>query len=296
VTAEEPEPAGDVWVRTEPAAAHPAREARYRRRVSLPGALRELWTSREMVRSLAEREMRARYKQTFLGIAWAVITPFLLMVVFTLFFKRAANIDTPHDVPYPLFAYLGLLPWSFFSTAMSQGGVSLITNVPLLNKVYCPREVFPLASITLAGVDTSIALSALLVLFGVNGFAPRATSFYIPLLLVLQVAFTMGVVLIASSVMVYLRDLRTTLPLALQLGLFATPVAYGLDSIPRHLRGVYATANPLVSIIDGYRRSVLYGQAPQWGLLGLSSITTVVVLGGGYWLFKRLEGGIADVA
>ena len=294
MTAEEPEPT-DVWVRTEPALAHPARDARYRRRISLPGALRELWASREMVRSLAEREMRARYKQTFLGIAWAVITPFLLMVVFTLFFKRAANVDTD-GVPYTLFAYLGLLPWSFFSTGMSQGGVSLVTNVPLLNKVYCPREVFPLASITLAAVDTSIALSALLVLFGVEGFAPRATSFYIPLLLLLQVAFTMGVVLIASSVMVYLRDLRTTLPLALQLGLFATPVAYGLDSIPRRFRGAYAAANPMVSIIDGYRRTVLYGQAPRWGLLGLSSITTVVVLAGGYWLFKRLEGGIADVA
>ncbi len=284
-----------VWLRIEAPADMPRPEDRYRRRDSLPSALRELWHARSMIRSLAEREMRARYKQTYLGIAWALINPFLMMVVFTLFFKKVAKVDT-HETPYTLFAYLGLLPWSLFSTSMSQGGSSLVANVPLLNKVYCPREVFPLASVCLAIVDTAIAFTALVVLFVIEGFSPRGTSVYVPLLLAVQLAFTVGAVLITSSVVVYLRDLRTTLPLILQLGLFATPVAYGVDSIPRSLRSAHAVVNPLASVIDGYRRTVLYGQAPNWHLFGLSAAMAAFVLLVGYWLFKRLEGGIADVA
>jgi ABC-2 type transport system permease protein/lipopolysaccharide transport system permease protein len=258
-------------------------------------ALRELWADREMVRSLAEREMRARYKQTYLGIAWAVITPFLLMIVFTLFFKNAANVKTG-PAPYPLVTYLGLLPWGFFSTSIAQGGVTLVTNVSLLNKVYCPREVFPLASVCLAAIDTLIAFSALVVIFVVEGYVPHAEAYYVPLFLAVAVAFTVGSVLIVSSVVVYLRDLRTTLPLLLQLGLFATPVAYDVDAIPARFRPLYAATNPLVSVIDGLRRTVLYGQQPRWGLFTLSAVSAAVVLAFGYWLFKRLEGGIADVA
>lgn len=288
-----PEP--QVWLREAPPAAQPDPSHRFRTRFRPLAALGELWSDREMIRSLAEREMRARYKQTYLGIAWAIITPFLLMVVFALFFKRAANIDTG-PVPYPLFAYMGLLPWGLFSTSLSQGGVSLVNNVSLLNKVYCPREVFPLASVGLALVDTAIASTAAAALFVFEGYAPRATAVYVPLLFVVQLAFTIGVVLITSAVVVYLRDLRTTLPLILQLGLFASPVAYGLGTIPAELRPLYAATNPLVSVIDGYRRTVLYGQPPRWGLLALSATTAFVVLIVGYWAFKRLEGGIADVA
>lgn len=284
-----------MWTNTEEPPEQPRPEDRYRPRRNLPSALRDLWHDRAMIRSLAEREMRARYKQTYLGIAWAVVTPFALMLVFVLFFKRAANVETG-DAPYSLFSYLGLLPWTFFSMSISQGGVSLISNVPLLNKVYCPREVFPLASVCLATVDTGIACFALVVLFAIEGFMPHATSLYVPLLLLIQVGFTIGVALIASSVMVYLRDLRTTLPLALQLGLFATPIAYGLETIPSHLRGLYVTLNPLATVIDGYRRTVLYGEGPRWEYVGLSSLSTAALVGGGYWLFKRLEGGIADVA
>ncbi len=284
-----------VWTRTDQPPSTPAPELRYRPKLNLIMKLRELWHDRHMIRSLAEREMRARYKQTFLGIAWAVITPFLLMIVFTLFFKRAVRVDT-EGAGYPLFSYLGLLPWGFFSTGVSQGSVSLIANVPLLNKVYCPREVFPLGSIVLAIVDTTIAFTALLVLFVVEGTAPKGTAVYAPLYLPMLFAFTVGTVLIMSSVMVYLRDLRTTLPLALQLGLFATPIAYSLDSVPEHLRTLYVGVNPLVTVIDGLRRTVLFDEGPNWQYFGISSATSMTVLVFGYWIFKRLEGGIADVA
>jgi ABC-2 type transport system permease protein/lipopolysaccharide transport system permease protein len=247
------------------------------------------------VATLAERELRVRYKQTVLGLAWAVLTPVTLMVVFTLFFQRVAQVDTG-GAPYPLFAYLGLLPWTFFSTSVSQGGQSLVQNVQLLNKVYCPREVFPVASVAVAASDTAMALVALGALFLVNGFLPKATSAWVPLLLTIQVAFTLGIALVTSAVVVYLRDLRHALPIILQLGLFATPVAYGIEVVPEHLQSLYSAMNPLAPVIDGYRRTILLGQAPNWQLLLPGAVTAAVVLVTGYLAFKRLETGFADVA
>ena len=156
---------------------------------------------RELVRTLAERDLRVRYKQAVLGFAWTLLTPFALMVVFTIFFQRVANVDTG-GVPYPLFAYLGLLPWTFFSTSVSNGGQSLIVNSQLINKVYCPREVFPLASSVVAAVDTCISVLMLCLLFVVTGFMPKATSVWLPAMLVVQVAFTFGLTRLTSAVVV----------------------------------------------------------------------------------------------
>ncbi len=273
----------------------PPAELRFRRRIRPLRALREVWQARELVRTLAERELRARYKQAILGFAWAVVTPLALMVVFTLSINRIADIDTG-GAPYPLFAYLGLLPWTFFSTSVSQGGQSIIQNVPLLNKVYCPREIFPIASVAVAGIDNAVAALFMSGLFVITGFAPKATSVWVPLLLLIQIIFSLGVAFLFSSIIVYMRDLRHALPIILQLGLFATPVAYGLAEIPPSLRTLYVTLNPLGAVIDGYRRTVLLGLPPDWGLLLPASISAVVVLVGGYLIFKRLEAGFADVA
>jgi ABC-type polysaccharide/polyol phosphate export permease len=273
----------------------PPSELRFRHDTRPMRSLSEIWRSRELIRALAERELRVRYKQALLGLSWAVMTPIALMIVFTLFFQRVARVNTG-GAPYPLFAYLGLLPWTFFSTSVSQGGQSLVQNVALLNKVYCPREVFPIASVAVAGTDTALSLVALVGLFVVTGFGPRPEAAWVPVLLLVQVAFTLGVVMLISSVTVYLRDLRHALPILLQLGLFATPVAYGIDVIPTSLRPVYAALNPLAPVIDGYRRSVLLGRTPQLGLLGIGSITAAAALLVGYKVFKRLETGFADVA
>ncbi len=273
----------------------PAPEHIFRRRIRLGASMRELWRFRELLRTLAEREYRVRYKQAFLGFAWAVITPVVLMLVFTVFLRRVARVDT-QGAPYPLFSYLGLLPWTFFSTAVNQGGQSLVINNTLLNKVYCPREVFPMASVIVAGIDTTISTSILGVLFLVNTFAPKPTAVWVPLLLVMQVGFTLGVALLISGVLVYLRDLRQALPLLLQLGLFATPVAWGIDVVPRAWQPVYAALNPLAPVIDGYRRTILFGQPPQWDLMAAGGMGTAVFLFGGYLLFKRLETGFADAA
>ncbi|MEA2827779.1 MAG: type transport system permease protein [Actinomycetota bacterium] len=275
--------------------AEPRREIWFTRRIRPREALKELWAARELVHTIAERDLRARYKQAVLGLAWAVVTPFVLMVAFTLFFRPAAHVET-NGVPYPLFAYLGLLPWTFFSTSVSKGGLSLTDNVALLNKIYCPREVFPLAALIVAGFDTVVSLIGLAVVFVATGFMPKATSVWVPLLLVVQLAFTAGVTLAVSSILVYVRDLKHALTILLQVGLFATPVAYGIDRISRSTRLLYSTLNPLAPVIEGYRRAVLYGKPPEWTMLLAGVGTSTVVLLGGYYLFKKLEAGIADVA
>lgn len=273
----------------------PPAELRFRRRIRVGASLRELWLSRELIRSLAERDLRARYNQAFLGFAWAILTPVALMVVFTVFFQGVAKIDTG-GVPYALFAYVGLVPWTFFSTSVSQGGQSLLTNTNVLTKVYCPREVFPLASVVVAAVDAVIALTALLVLFAIYTFAPAATTVWVPLLVVIQLAFTLGFVLIISTVVIFLRDLKHVLPILLQLGIFATPVAYPMSKIPVDVQVLYSIINPLAPIIDGYRRTVLYGLPPEWHLLWPATITSLILLVGGYLFFKRMEADFADAA
>jgi ABC-2 type transport system permease protein/lipopolysaccharide transport system permease protein len=273
----------------------PPRELRYHRRLRPGAVVRELLHARELIWTLAEREVRARYKQTILGFAWALITPVTLMLAFTLFFDRVADIDTG-GAPYALYSYVALLPWTFFSNSVSQGGQSLTSNLALLNKVYCPREVFPLGSIAVAALDTLVATAVLGVLFGALQYAPRPESIAVPALLAVQVAFTVGVALIVSVVTVYLRDLRQALPIILQFGLFATPVAYGMDAVPSWARPVYSFLNPLAPVIDGYRRTVLLGRPPDWDLLAIGAVSASLVLVGGYVLFKRLETGIADVA
>jgi ABC-type polysaccharide/polyol phosphate export permease len=273
----------------------PPSEILFRLKVRLVPAIREVWRRRELVRTLAERDLRVRYKQAFLGVAWSILTPLALMVVFTVFFQRVAKVDTG-GAPYALFAYLGLLPWTFFSTSVSQGGQSLVMNNQLVNKVYCPREVFPLASMAVAAIDTLLATLVLGLLFAITGYAPKATSVWVPVLLIVQVAFTFGVTLIMSAVLVFLRDLRHVLPIILQLGLFATPVAYGMDVVAPSLRVLYSTLNPLAPVIDGYRRTILLGLPPDWRLLGPGAVTALLLLGVGYVVFKRLEPGFADYA
>jgi ABC-type polysaccharide/polyol phosphate export permease len=275
--------------------AEPPPGQRFRRRYRIWALASAAWNARALIRTLAEREIRVRYKQAVLGFAWAVVTPLVLMVAFTAFFKKAAGIDTG-PVPYPLFSYIGLIPWTFFSTAVSQGGLSLISNVPLLNKVSCPREVFPMASAMVAGIDSLVSVAVLAILFLKFGFAPRATAVWIPVILAVQVAYTLGITLVASAVVVYLRDLRHALPLILQMGLFVTPVAFPLDIVPAPLRPTYVALDPLAAVIDAYRRTVLYGRPPAPGLLVLAAVASAIVLVGGYAVFKRLETGIADVA
>jgi ABC-type polysaccharide/polyol phosphate export permease len=275
----------------------PRPEIWFHRRVKVVSALRELWSFRELTLTLAERDLRVRYKQAVLGVAWAVIAPVVMMVAFTVLFNRFAKVNTG-GAPYALFSYMGLLPWTFFSNSVSNGGLSLVTNSELLNKLYCPREVFPIAAIADSIVDALIAACVLALLFPITGFAPKAQVYYLPLFLIVLSTFTLGVTLAISSVVVYARDLRLVLPLAIQVGLFVTPVVYGAGSISssKAFLLVYSALNPLVPVIDGMRDTVLQGVAPNWASLGVGAASALLYLSGGFLLFKRLETGMADIA
>lgn len=278
-------------------ASEPRPEIWFRRRIGLRSALRDAWRSRELVVTLAERDLRVRYKQTLLGFAWALFTPIMLMLIFTFVFSHIRGAKTP-GVPYPLFAYLGLIPWTLFSNSMSSGGMSLVTNLGIVNRVHCPREVFPIATIAVAAVDMLLSCVVLVFLFFVTGFAPKPEALYAPIFLPALFAFTLGLTLAVSALLIYMRDLRHALPLLIQFALFATPVAYGVtffvDTKAQLL--IYSALNPLAPVIDGLRRTVLLGLGPNWETLSIGTASAFLMLGFGYWLFKRLETGIADIA
>ncbi len=273
----------------------PPPELRYRRPLELGRSLRVLWRSRELVVTLTEREIRARYKSATLGVAWAVVNPLLLMLVFTVFVNRVVDVDTG-GVPYALFTYVALIPWTFFSQAIAFGGPLLVAERDLITRVAFPRETLSLSSVGVAGFHAAMSLPALAVVFLITGTGPCSTSVWVPVLMIIQVAWTAGVVLGLSSTLVYWQDLRQTIPSLLQIGLFATPVAYGTAAVPPDLLRPYTVLNPMVGVIDGYRRTVLLGEAPQTDLLVLSALGAAIALIAGYALFKRLEGGFADVA
>ena len=243
--------------------------------------------------NLGRRELRVRYSQAILGFAWALLTPLALMVAFS-FIGSKFNIET-NGIARPVFSYTGLLAWTFFAGAVSSAGGILIAN-PLLNKVYAPREVFPLATIGTSAVDAFAASIALAVLFVVYGEYPQATSVWAPLYLLVLLAFTVGLGLILSALTVYARDIRHALPLMLQVGLFITPVVYGLEYIDEKYRAIYVFLNPVAMVIDGLRETVLYGNSPNFAYLGLGTLSSLATLVFGYMLFKKLETGFADVS
>jgi ABC-type polysaccharide/polyol phosphate export permease len=268
---------------------------RHRRKVGFFRSAVGLWRDREIVRSLADRDFRARYKQALLGFAWAVINPLVLVLVFTFTIRRFATVDTD-GVPYSVWAYTGLVAWTFFAGSVTWATNCLVGNQPLLNKVNFPREAFPVASVGLSCIDTGISLIGLIAYFAIFRVVPKETSYWVPVIFLVQLAFTLGVSLVVSIVVVYIRDLRQITPIVIQIGLFATPVAYNITQL---LKGpwpvIYSALNPMAPVIDSYRRTILYGQAPQWHYLVPGAAMSCIYLVGGLRLFKRLETGIADL-
>jgi ABC-type polysaccharide/polyol phosphate export permease len=276
-------------------AAEPPKELRFRRSNRVVDVAREVWDSRPLIRALAEREVRAQYKQAGLGVAWAVVTPVVLMLVFTLLIRKAASIDT-HGVPPAIFAYIALVPWNFFSSSVTTGGLGIINQMALVNKIRCAREVFPLAEVATSAFSAVIAASIILILFVVLRYAPSKTSLWFPIPMLVQLVFTIAVALAASAITVFLRDLRHALPILMQIGLLATPIFYSIDQVPHNWQVPFVILNPMAAVITTYRDTVLYGQGPPWRLLVPAAISSVVWLYGSIRLFRRLEIGFADVA
>ncbi len=256
-------------------------------------ALKELSRHAHLILSFAQRDIRARYKQTIFGIAWAIVQPLSMMVVFTLVFAKFARV--PSDgIPYPIFSYSALIFWTFFATGVSQGTVAMTANANLVRKIYFPRETLLLAVLLSSCLDLLVASTIFAGMFVYFQVAPSWALLWVAPLLLVQALLTLTVICVTSAVHVHFRDIGHALPLLMQLWMFATPVAYPLSLVPDWLRPFYLL-NPMVTIIDGYRRAILLGQAPDLATLGASLLLGLIGVTLAYLVFKRAERTFADV-
>ncbi|MBI3954330.1 MAG: ABC transporter permease [Chloroflexi bacterium] len=254
--------------------------------------LRELWGRRDLLYFFAWRDIKVRYKQTALGVAWAVIQPFLAMVVFSLFFGKLAKI--PSDgLPYPIFAYAALLPWQFFAKALTEASTSLVAQERVITKVYFPRILVPTAVVLAGLLDLGIAFVVLLGMMVFYGVTPSWAILATPLFLLLAILTALGAGFWLSALDVEYRDVRYTLPFLTQLWLFATPVVYPSTLIPEAWRAVYGL-NPMVGVIEGFRWALLGSRPPDGTMLLVSCVAVVLVFVGGLIYFRRMERTLAD--
>jgi lipopolysaccharide transport system permease protein len=255
--------------------------------------LGEVWEYRELLYFLVWRDIKVRYKQTVLGAAWAVIQPFFTMVVFSIFFGKLAN--TPSDnIPYPIFSYAALVPWTFFANGLLNSATSLVTNSNLITKVYFPRLVIPMSAVLAGVVDFVLAFVVLLGMMLVYGITPTANVVWLPLLLLLALVTSLGVGLWLSAMNVKFRDVRYTVPFLVQFWLFATPIAYPSSLLAEPWRTLYGI-NPMVGVVEGFRWALLGVDTAPGPTIIVSAIVAVALLVSGAFYFRRLEKSFADV-
>ncbi len=256
---------------------------------------RDLWAYRELFAILAWRDVAVRYKQTVIGIAWAVVRPFLTMVVFTVVFGRLAKLPSEGGAPYPVMVFAGMLPWFLFSTILSEASNSLVTNSNLIGKVYFPRLIIPSSSAVVALVDFAINLAILFGLMLWYGFPPTWRFLLLPFFVVLAMLASLGPAFLMTALNVKYRDFRYIIPFIVQFGLYISPVGFSSAVVPEKWRFLYSL-NPIVGVIDGFRWCVLGGGSALYlpgFLLSLGVVAFFLWLGIGY--FRRTEKSFADI-
>jgi lipopolysaccharide transport system permease protein len=256
---------------------------------------KDLWKYRELFYFLAWRDILVRYKQTVIGMAWALLRPFLTMVVFTFVFSSLAKLPTEGDTPYPILVYAAMLPWQFFSGSLSECSNSLINNANLLSKVYFPRLIVPTSAVIVSFVDFMIAGIILLALMAWYNFVPDWRILTLPLFIFIAFAASMGVGLWLAALNVEYRDFRYVVPFLVQFGLYISPVGFSSTVVPQQWRLLYSL-NPMVGVIDGFRWAILGGES-QIYLPGFAVSVGLVVLllVSGIWYFRKMERTFADV-
>ncbi|MGH9079970.1 MAG: ABC transporter permease [Acidimicrobiales bacterium] len=319
-------PFGETLVEGDPSSIppEPPDELMYHHKVHYFEAVRSLWGHREIIYTLAERDFRAQYKQASLGVLWALLSPVATLVIFIVVFSRVKTFGS-EGLPYPLYAFVGILCWSFFATSLGTGGQSLLANKALMAKTQFPRECFPLETMCVNALNTVLSWVPLVMLFVIFGRAPRLTTVYVPLLMLIEVLFAAGISLAVASIIIQMRDLMQVLPIITSLGLFATPVIWPFSEIPTHyhlagghrvahigahghvvhhlvggitinLQMVYGFLNPLGPVIDQARETMLLGHSPSFNLTAIAALGALCYLAFGYRIFKRLEVNFADIA
>ncbi len=262
--------------------------------------LRDLWVYRELVLFFTWRDVLVRYKQTVLGAAWAVIQPVIQMIVFTVIFSNAAGFSS-EGVPYPIFNFTALLPWGLFSKAMNDAGRSLVTNRNMITKIYFPRLTIPVASVLAGMVDFAIGFAVYIVLILYYNFAPSSTYTYkatpalltLPLFIILALVATLGVSLWLSAMNVVYRDVGHILPFLTQIWFFITPIVYSASAVSSKWQILYAL-NPLTSVVEGFRWSLLGIHSLPWQVLAVSAGVAVILLITGLFYFRNMERTFAD--
>jgi lipopolysaccharide transport system permease protein len=258
-----------------------------------PLKLRDLWEYRELLYFLVWRDIKVRYKQTALGASWAVIQPFLTMVVFSVFFGYLAKVPSD-NIPYPIFSFAALVPWTFFAGGLNQSSNSLVGSGALITKVYFPRLIIPLASVFAGIVDFLVAFVMLLLLMTYYGFAPTLNILWLPLLLLLALVTSLGVGLWLSALNVNYRDVRYVVPFITQFWLLATPIAYSSSLLHEPWRTIYGL-NPMVGVVEGFRWALLGTNTAPGPIIAVSAAAAVFILVTGAFYFRRMEKTFADL-
>jgi len=258
----------------------------------VPVDFKELWEYRELLYFFTWRDVKLRYKQTGLGIAWAVIQPLLMMVIFSVFFGGLAKI--PSDgIPYPLFTLAALLPWTLFAEGMTRSTISMVSNANIMTKVYFPRLIMPVASIMSPLVDFCVAFGILILMMIYYGFVPTFNVIFLPLLIIFAMMTSLAIGLWLSALNVKYRDFQYTVPFLIQIWLFASPVVYPASMVPEQWRFIYAL-NPMSGVIEGFRWALL-GTNPPSTMIFISLGVVIVLLVSGVFYFRRMEQYFADI-
>ncbi len=255
--------------------------------------LRDLWLYRELIFFMTWRDLKVRYKQTLLGAGWAILQPFLTMVVFSIFFGSLANV--PSDgVPYPIFSYTALIPWTLFSKALQDASRSLVQSSHMITKVYFPRMILPLSSVLAGVVDFLIAFLVLIGMMVFYGIFPTSNIWLLPLFILLALVTAVGVGLWLSALNVLYRDINYVLPFLTQLWMFLTPIAYPSSMVPRQFQTLYAL-NPMAGVVEGFRWVLLGSGQPPGVMTLVSGLAAIVLLISGMFYFRRMERLFADM-
>lgn len=256
---------------------------------------KDIWRYRELFYILSWRDIKVRYKQTVIGAAWSIIRPLLTMIVFTVIFSRVAKMPAGVDAPYAILVYAGMLPWTFFSTSLSEASNSLIGNTNLISKVYFPRLIIPAATVITSLVDFAISFVLMLCLFAWYQYTPGWQMLFLPLFLFLAFIASIGVGLYLTAMNVKFRDFRYIVPFIVQFGLYISPVGFNSSNIPEKWRLVYAL-NPMVGVIDGFRWCLLNGQQQlYWDTMLISLLVSLLFLWIGIRQFRKMEKSFADL-
>jgi lipopolysaccharide transport system permease protein len=258
-----------------------------------PSALLHLWRYRELLYALTVREVRARYRQSLLGVSWAIAQPLALMFVFTVVFGGFARVGSD-GLPYPIFSYSAMVPWTFLSNALTTATIGLVSQRSIVTKTYFPREIIVMSQVGARFVDFLagfLVYGLLMVSFQIR---PTPWLLLLPGLILLQVVLILAASLLTSALHVRFRDLAPVVTLGLQLWLYLTPVPYPLERVPEQWRALYAL-NPMVGLVEAYRSVLAHGRAPDWSLLAISALVSTLALVVAYTYFKRAERSFADV-